>query len=258
MRRFMDSGDELELEHVAFLVLWLSYFVFPSTSYRINEDVFQVAVHLSSGTRIALAPPVLAHLYADLTLLKDHTRSESINLSALDKPETEQRKESDETGRKGGKRDETNPSHPPSGIVASPVETTESCDDELDVCGSNVYVTKETECSLHEDGAIEGEKEIHKEEDDDSLTKIKLARDELGVYGGSNAEKMAMTDDSSKEPENLLHEDGAMAGEKVSPNEKKDDKRSPNADNNEPITQSAEETSVGEETSDEPNSQLCR
>lgn len=175
-----------------------------------------------------------------------------------DKPETEQRKESDETGRKGGKRDETNPSHPPSGIVASPVETTESCDDELDVCGSNVYVTKETECSLHEDGAIEGEKEIHKEEDDDSLTKIKLARDELGVYGGSNAEKMAMTDDSSKEPENLLHEDGAMAGEKVSPNEKKDDKRSPNADNNEPITQSAEETSVGEETSDEPNSQLCR
>ncbi|KAG2304882.1 hypothetical protein Bca52824_033533 [Brassica carinata] len=84
MKNFMDSGHELE--HVAFLVLWLSYFVFPSNCYTINEAVFPV-VHLSSSTRITLAPAVLAHLYADLTLLKYHvrgfTRSESITLSAL-------------------------------------------------------------------------------------------------------------------------------------------------------------------------------
>ncbi|KAJ0242188.1 Aminotransferase-like [Hirschfeldia incana] len=79
MRRFMDIGDN-ELEHVAFLALWLSYFVFPSRHYVINEAVFPVAVHLSSGRKIALAPAVLAHLYADLTLLKDHTtRSKSID-----------------------------------------------------------------------------------------------------------------------------------------------------------------------------------
>ncbi|CAL9218441.1 unnamed protein product [Arabidopsis halleri] len=72
MARFMDSGDELE--HVAFLVLWLSYFVFPSRFYHLYKAGFPIAVHLSSGSRIALAPAVLAHLYADLTLLKNHTR----------------------------------------------------------------------------------------------------------------------------------------------------------------------------------------
>ncbi|KAJ4917709.1 Plant mobile domain protein family [Raphanus sativus] len=75
MMRFMDnSGDDDEIEHAAFLALWLSYFVFPSRYYQINEAVFPVAVHLSRGTKIALAPAVLAHLYADLTLLKDHIR----------------------------------------------------------------------------------------------------------------------------------------------------------------------------------------
>ncbi|KAH0895008.1 hypothetical protein HID58_057437, partial [Brassica napus] len=72
MRRFMNDDDELE--HVAFLALWLSYFVFPSAYYHIDEAVFSVAVHVSRGTRIALAPAVLAHLYADLTLLKRHIR----------------------------------------------------------------------------------------------------------------------------------------------------------------------------------------
>nr|VDC64947.1 unnamed protein product [Brassica rapa] len=86
MSRFMDSGDDDELEHVAFLALWLSYFVFPTRYYQINEAVFPVAVHLASGVRIALAPAVLAHLYADLTLLKDHTRdfsNDKIELNAL-------------------------------------------------------------------------------------------------------------------------------------------------------------------------------
>ncbi|CAH2036406.1 unnamed protein product [Thlaspi arvense] len=79
MERFMNSEDELE--HVAFLVLWLSYFVFPSSSYVISKAVFPIAVHLSRGTRIALAPAVLAHLYAELTLLKNHIRDLTINKS---------------------------------------------------------------------------------------------------------------------------------------------------------------------------------
>ncbi|KAG7594749.1 Aminotransferase-like plant mobile domain [Arabidopsis thaliana x Arabidopsis arenosa] len=86
--RFKNSGDELE--HVAFLVLWLSYFVFPSRFHHICEPILSIAVHLSCGTRIALAPAVLAHLYADLSLLKTHIRGFSksstrgeIGLSAL-------------------------------------------------------------------------------------------------------------------------------------------------------------------------------
>ncbi|ESQ30382.1 hypothetical protein EUTSA_v10012003mg, partial [Eutrema salsugineum] len=88
MRRFKDSGDELE--HAAFLALWLSYFVYPSRFYHIYEAILPISVHLSSGTRIALAPAVLAHLYAELSLLKNHIRAftESTitvkaNLSAL-------------------------------------------------------------------------------------------------------------------------------------------------------------------------------
>ncbi|KAJ4917770.1 Uncharacterized protein Rs2_03320 [Raphanus sativus] len=70
--RFMGSGDELE--HAAFLALWLSYFVFPTKYSHLVRPVLPIAVHLSRGTRIALAPPVLAHLYEELTLLKDHIR----------------------------------------------------------------------------------------------------------------------------------------------------------------------------------------
>ncbi|CAN7097569.1 unnamed protein product, partial [Brassica rapa subsp. narinosa] len=76
MGRFMDSGDEreVEVEHAAFLGLWLSYFVFPTRYCHVDKAVLPIALHLSRGSRIALAPPVLAHLYADLTLLKDHIR----------------------------------------------------------------------------------------------------------------------------------------------------------------------------------------
>ncbi|EOA39656.1 hypothetical protein CARUB_v10008295mg [Capsella rubella] len=72
IERFMESGDELE--HVAFIVSWLSYFVFPSRYYQHSEHIFPIAVHLSRGTRVALAPAVLAHLYAELSLLRNHIR----------------------------------------------------------------------------------------------------------------------------------------------------------------------------------------
>ncbi|XP_057951066.1 protein MAINTENANCE OF MERISTEMS-like [Malania oleifera] len=66
---FMASGDKLE--HEAFLCLWLLRFVFPSNSYgTIQKHVFPIAVHLSRGTQIALAPAVLASIYRDLSLLK--------------------------------------------------------------------------------------------------------------------------------------------------------------------------------------------
>ncbi|XP_054813304.1 serine/threonine-protein phosphatase 7 long form homolog [Prosopis cineraria] len=67
LRHFMEEEEEGELEHVAFLSLWLSRFVFPPI---ISKQNFSIALHLARGTRIALAPVVLASIYRDLTLLK--------------------------------------------------------------------------------------------------------------------------------------------------------------------------------------------
>ncbi|KAI8552791.1 hypothetical protein RHMOL_Rhmol06G0295500 [Rhododendron molle] len=65
---FMGSGSEIE--HEAFLVLWLSRHVFPCGHKVINRDVHSIAIHLARGTRIALAPAVLSWLYRDLRRLR--------------------------------------------------------------------------------------------------------------------------------------------------------------------------------------------
>jgi hypothetical protein len=58
------------VEHEAFLVYWLSRFVFPVDSYdTILKSIFPIAIHLAYGTRIALAPAVLASVYRNLSLL---------------------------------------------------------------------------------------------------------------------------------------------------------------------------------------------
>ncbi|KAM1696426.1 hypothetical protein ACFXTN_027954 [Malus domestica] len=67
-KKFMNCGSEIE--HEAFLVFWLCSYVFVSGRYRIHNDVFSVAIHLARGTRIALAPAVLASIYRDLGVLK--------------------------------------------------------------------------------------------------------------------------------------------------------------------------------------------
>ncbi|CAA0384252.1 unnamed protein product [Arabidopsis thaliana] len=64
MDTFMNTKDELE--HVAFLVLWLRYFVFPSGFHYLYVTMFPIAIHLSSGTKTALV--VLAHLFIELSL----------------------------------------------------------------------------------------------------------------------------------------------------------------------------------------------
>ncbi|KAK3027952.1 hypothetical protein RJ639_039419 [Escallonia herrerae] len=70
--KFVDSGSEIE--HEAFLALWLSRFVVPASSAKIvPKVVFPIAVRLSRGIKVALAPAVLARIYRDLSLLKDIT-----------------------------------------------------------------------------------------------------------------------------------------------------------------------------------------
>ncbi|XP_058784233.1 protein MAIN-LIKE 2-like [Vicia villosa] len=68
MMYFMET--ESKVEHEAFLVYWLSRFVFPADAYEIIlKSVVPVAIHLAHGNRIALAPAVLASVYRDLSLL---------------------------------------------------------------------------------------------------------------------------------------------------------------------------------------------
>jgi hypothetical protein len=74
MNYFMGTGQELE--HEAFLVLWLSRYVFPASLYcNVGKNIFPIALHLARGTRIALAPAVLASIYWDLRLLKENIDS---------------------------------------------------------------------------------------------------------------------------------------------------------------------------------------
>ncbi|KAG7600132.1 Aminotransferase-like plant mobile domain [Arabidopsis suecica] len=63
---FRNRNDSLE--HEAFLALWLSHFVFPNKHHRsITKTNLPIAVRLARGERIALATPVLANIYKDLS-----------------------------------------------------------------------------------------------------------------------------------------------------------------------------------------------
>ena len=65
-------GGNGELEHVAFLSLWLSRYVLPATNKKtVKGSVVQIACRLARGVRIALAPAVLASIYRDLRVMKD-------------------------------------------------------------------------------------------------------------------------------------------------------------------------------------------
>ncbi|CAB4308204.1 unnamed protein product [Prunus armeniaca] len=76
IKHFMELQNEYKYEHVAFLSLWLSRFVFPSLPEAcIGRHVFPIAAQLSQGTRLALAPAVLSGLYKDLSLLKKQALS---------------------------------------------------------------------------------------------------------------------------------------------------------------------------------------
>lgn len=79
VKRSIGKGGELE--HVAFLLLWLSRYVFfASKNYSImGRNLFCVAIYLSRGIRLALGPAVLASIYTDLSLL-----SETINTPSKD------------------------------------------------------------------------------------------------------------------------------------------------------------------------------
>ncbi|KAK0602133.1 hypothetical protein LWI29_030642 [Acer saccharum] len=81
MKKFMNSGNDIE--HEAFLALWLSRFVYPISYSIVTQSVFPIAIHLARGTKIALAPAILASIYRDLTFLKEKI----VALTEFDKSE---------------------------------------------------------------------------------------------------------------------------------------------------------------------------
>lgn len=81
---WISSFVDDEMEHEAFLVLWLSKFVFPNKScHPILSNVFPIAVRLARGERIALAPAVLASIYRDLSQICGLSSPQNINLDSL-------------------------------------------------------------------------------------------------------------------------------------------------------------------------------
>ncbi|XP_058784222.1 protein MAIN-LIKE 2-like [Vicia villosa] len=84
MMYFMET-ESSKVEHEAFLVYWLSRFVFPADSCNtISKSVIPIAIHLAHGNRIALAPAVLASIYRDLSLLNSIiTKNATTSMTSL-------------------------------------------------------------------------------------------------------------------------------------------------------------------------------
>ncbi|GAB2227543.1 hypothetical protein Droror1_Dr00009365 [Drosera rotundifolia] len=79
MKHFMDRDDEDEVQHVAFLALWLSRFVLCDSHLKgVVDNVFLIAVQLSRGRRVALGQTVLARMYGSLGTLARKGRSPSL------------------------------------------------------------------------------------------------------------------------------------------------------------------------------------
>ncbi|KFK35846.1 hypothetical protein AALP_AA4G044500 [Arabis alpina] len=82
---FMNGDDDDEIEHEAFLTMWLSDYVFPDAWRRsISRNVLPIAVRLARGERVALAPAVLATLYRDLSRIHGFAKSDKkVKLESL-------------------------------------------------------------------------------------------------------------------------------------------------------------------------------
>ncbi|KAI3675595.1 hypothetical protein L1987_85185 [Smallanthus sonchifolius] len=83
IQMFMTNANQHphENEHIGFLVFWLSRFVFPSGDKdSVGKHVIPIAVRLSQGVKLALAPAVLAYIYHNLTKLKEQNLNTCVNL----------------------------------------------------------------------------------------------------------------------------------------------------------------------------------
>ncbi|KAL9859663.1 putative aminotransferase-like, plant mobile domain-containing protein [Arabidopsis thaliana] len=235
--RFMDSGDELE--HVAFLVLWLSYFVFPSRYYHIYGAILPIAVHLSS-----------AETFKERTLIGDDNSFTTSGSMTNRTSEDGMKKYEDSINKrpKYMKRARENDE-----ITMGCCHTQVPLDnDEVDgrltiaqMMGpskkkysdvKNVEVDNNDSgpCQKLASTSYDGNETVPPSE----IEKKNEATDETGSKAGKNVvsppetrktcdgeldaskSNADMINDGSKQPKCLLHEDGIIAGEKASSDEK--------------------------------------
>ncbi|XP_062197297.1 protein MAIN-LIKE 2-like [Phragmites australis] len=71
-----EDGTGEQVEHAAFLAMWLSMFVLKAPPFDVVQaDVFMIAARMVHGQSVALAPAAVASLYRDLSTLKCHLSS---------------------------------------------------------------------------------------------------------------------------------------------------------------------------------------
>lgn len=80
---FVKVSDE---EHITFLTLWLSYYVFYPGSLQIAKSYISLAIQIYEGRQVSLGKLLLASLYhslglATLKLKYLHSTSKALNLS---------------------------------------------------------------------------------------------------------------------------------------------------------------------------------
>lgn len=80
-----DTTKVSDVEHIAFLTLWLSKYVFCSRSLQVAKRFITMANQLHTGTKLCLSEMILANLYESLSesvnLLKTIKDQGKINLS---------------------------------------------------------------------------------------------------------------------------------------------------------------------------------
>lgn len=81
-----ESDDVSNEEHIAFLTLWLSYYVFCPGSLQITKSYVSLAVQLISGKRISLGKLLLGSLYrslgkATIQMKELHESNKALNIS---------------------------------------------------------------------------------------------------------------------------------------------------------------------------------
>lgn len=70
-----DNGDVLEEEHISFLALWLSRYVFCSKFLQVAKRYFHMANQLNSRRKLGLSQMILSFLYELLDEFKDFLKT---------------------------------------------------------------------------------------------------------------------------------------------------------------------------------------
>jgi hypothetical protein len=79
----IETGETSDVEHVAFLTLWLSYYVFCSRSLQVAKMFIPMAIQIHEGKQFGLGKLILAVLYESIGLACDEIKKSENGSSFL-------------------------------------------------------------------------------------------------------------------------------------------------------------------------------